>query len=424
MVAAGLYGRVDTAEMNRARNFVHSVLAQPWIFALAVMAAYALLLLPALWRAGFDPSGFIVAGDMYVARQHGVTPIIIRHASAGYDGQFYYRLALAPFNRDATAFGVGFDETAKRMRRTLYPLIVHIVTFSRPRLVPSAMVLVNLCGVGAVAACAVKLANRLTLPAWFPVALVAWPGFLVTLTHDTTEITAAACLIAAIYAYVTDRLCLYVLLGAAATLARETSLLALLGILAMEAVRALRLGTTHRQIRRLLPFAIAPVPYLVWRTSLSLYLGPAPPLASVGSDIGWPLQGAIGMLLHAASALPTEITLRPIRIFELLCGVAGAAALLLFCAATAVCSAAALRDATLARVAAAWLPIAALMSLLTAAGPWIEPTSFFRAFTECYVIGLPLYAWRPMPRPVSLAIFGGGALSFAGLWLQTLGHIR
>jgi hypothetical protein len=34
------------------------------------------------------------------------------------------------------------------------------------------------------------------------------------------------------------------------------------------------------------------------------------------------------------------------------------------------------------------------------------------------------YAWRPMPRPVSPAIFGRGAPLFAGLLLQVIEHKR
>ena len=36
---------------------------------------------------------------------------------------------------------------------------------------------------------------------------------------------------------------------------------------------------------------------------------------------------------------------------------------------------------------AAWLPVLALMSILGVNGPWLGPTGFFRAFTECWVVG-------------------------------------
>jgi hypothetical protein len=45
------------------------------------------------------------------------------------------------------------------------------------------------------------------------------------------------------------------------------------------------------------------------------------------------------------------------------------------------------RHSMLAPLIVSWALVAAEMSLLKATGPWIEPYGYFRAFTECYVIG-------------------------------------
>jgi len=73
-------------------------------------------------------------------------------------------------------------------------------------------------------------------------------------------------------------------------------------------------------------------------------------------------------------------------------------------------------------LAAGWLPIVALMSLLTADGPWIDQTAFFRAFTECYVVGCLVLAVRPVPRWLTWLILAGGALAFLGAWVLTVGE--
>jgi hypothetical protein len=44
------------------------------------------------------------------------------------------------------------------------------------------------------------------------------------------------------------------------------------------------------------------------------------------------------------------------------------------------------RDAA-AGLAAGWLLVLGLMSVLTAGGPWVEPAAYFRAFTECWLVG-------------------------------------
>ena len=40
--------------------------------------------------------------------------------SPGYDGQFFYRLALRPWTQTRTEFGITFDEPAYRQQRLVY----------------------------------------------------------------------------------------------------------------------------------------------------------------------------------------------------------------------------------------------------------------------------------------------------------------
>jgi hypothetical protein len=71
------------------------------------------------------------------------------------------------------------------------------------------------------------------------------------------------------------------------------------------------------------------------------------------------------------------------------------------------------RSASLLRpLGAAWLLLAAMISLLSAGGPWVEPAGYLRATTEFYVIGcLVLAAGGPItafgrrvgPAPLALA---------------------
>src|SRR5581483_2374315 len=114
------------------------------------------------------------------------------------DSQFYYRLALAPLDGRDPLYGVTMDDPAYRTQRIAYPLLAWAASFGHPRLVPFAIAL--------------------------------WPGFLVTLTHDTTEIVFAAFMLAALDQYFAGRLWLFAILGAVATLVRETGELILGGL--------------------------------------------------------------------------------------------------------------------------------------------------------------------------------------------------
>jgi hypothetical protein len=87
------------------------------------------------------------------------------------------------------------------------------VALGHAAFVPASLFLVNLFGIGAIAFLATRLTTRLCLPTLTPLAMVFWPGLIVSLTHDTTEIVAAALLLAALDAYFSERLFAYAVLG-------------------------------------------------------------------------------------------------------------------------------------------------------------------------------------------------------------------
>src|ERR1700758_5508700 len=93
---------------------------------LAVVLGYGLLTLPILARNGFDPSVFIHAGDRFVDPAHLESPIIVKLHADGYDGQFYYRMALAPLRMQQAALGIRFDSPRWRVQRIVYPLLAWV----------------------------------------------------------------------------------------------------------------------------------------------------------------------------------------------------------------------------------------------------------------------------------------------------------
>ncbi len=384
---------------------------------IAVAAAYLGLVYPILARNHFDVSAFILAGDMHVDAAKLPAPIIVIPQSAGYDGEFYYRLALSPFGLQPTEFGIRFDAPAFRMQRIVYPLLARTLALGRPAWVPAALFAVNLLGLCAIAASAWRLTARLRLPPWTPLAILLWPGFFITLTHDTTEIVAAALLLGAIECHVANRLPAYAALAALATLTRETSILFAAGVLCFEIFHLLR---DRRGWRRVLVCGAALVPFVAWQQALVLMWGEAPRSAGVAQNLCWPLVGAFTMLREVAIGVRHYAALlwvdQAIRVFV----AATTIWLLLFCAAVATRVPAALRLAGAGAVAAGWLPLAGLMSVLAADGPWINPGGYFRAFTECYVVGcLVPPRSRGWVGVVWLVVVLG---AFAGGWVLRVGE--
>ena len=365
---------------------------RPLAMALAAAATYALLLLPMAISRQFDLSVFVIAGDTYVDQSRLDTPIAIRPHSLGYDGQFFYRLALDPFSPQPTDHGITLDDSAKRFARIVYPLLSWMLAFGQPRFVPAGLLLVNLAGLAALAASAAWLTRRLALPTWLPFAIMAWPGWLITLTDDTAEIAAAAFMLAALACYLSSRLRLYALLAAAATLTRETTLPLFIGILAHEAYRA----ASIRSVARAAPCLLALLPFGLWHeiAGRGQTLGGNP-------DLGWPLVGASTALLAALDASRSWSADARFDLLARIFVILTTCVLLGFCAAVAQRLPRLLRRSDAAGLALGWGLTVALMSLLTKDGPWIDPHGYFRAFTETYVAGCLLLAMSSPTQAVS-----------------------
>ena len=349
-----------------------NIAARPWQFALVAVLIYAAAITPALLRHGFDPSAFIVAGDQFTHPSQLPSPIYVRPHSSGYDGQFYYRLALAPFDFRQPLYGVQIDTPAYRMQRIVYPVLAWAVSLAQPRLVPLALLLVNLAGITAIAVLSARLTRRLELPAIVPIAIMLWPGFLVTLTHDTTEIVSAAFVLAALDRYFAGRWLTFAILAAVAMLARETAALVFGGLFVYEAL--------SRNLWRAVICGLTVVPFLIWRQSLTM-IWHAVPSASAMDVLNWPLVGIVQAftgILFGDYVIPTGVRGLILRGYAFV----SIAFLVAFSALTAS------RIVGGRKVlVAAWLPLVALMSILGVNGPWVEPIGFFRAFTECWIIG-------------------------------------
>ncbi len=408
----------DATSISQARPASAGVghwLRQPWAFALIVVLGYATATLPILARHDFDPSAFIMAGDRFVDAAQAAPPIIVILHSNGYDGQFYYRLALSPFQMQPSAFGIRFDKQSYRMQRIFFPVLVWAATFGQAAAVPVAMYLVNLLGLAVIALFATRLTARLRLPTYTPVAILLWPGCIIALTHDTTEIITAALVLGALEAYFARRLLTYCLLAAAATLTRETTVLILGGIACYETIHAVRAPDGAARWRRALICGLALVPFLVWQAALRLIVGDSPQGGT--HDLTWPVLGAAVMLHDTLTGVRHYAPGRSGLDALLRAYVLGSAGWLLgFCATVAARAPAVLRMASVGALAAGWLPILALMSMLAAGGPWVDRTAYFRAFTECYVVGCLVLGLRPVPRWLLWFLMAGGALAFFGAW--------
>lgn len=260
----------------------------------------------------------VVAGSRYVVRTPFTAGLPIR-AGTGYDGQFYFRMALRPWDFDHSAFGVTFD-TLGRLDRVTYPAVVWALSAGQHQAVASVMLLANVGAFGALTGLAAGLARHCGRHPLYGLLVSGYWGFLWTLGRDLTELTEATFVVAGLLALRKGRPLWAGAALALAALAREEAIIYAGAILACRALKfvaprfGLRLGpgapgasradqpgaSSHRPPRYpdlawALPFAA----FVAWQLVLRAGTGSFPALTSGGNNSTIPLVGAYdGILYH------------------------------------------------------------------------------------------------------------------------------
>ena len=178
---------------------------RPLSTALTTAAVYLLLALLRLAMHDFDPSVFVQAGT-WDANPDEVPPqLSVMHDGPGYDGQYYYRLALNPFNQAVTDYGLTLDLPGYRSQRIVYPLLAWGLAFGQPGAVIWTLILVNFLAVVATGYLAGWLARYLGLHAGAGLLIALYPGLIMAFSRDLLECTAIAFLLAGLVAALSGR---------------------------------------------------------------------------------------------------------------------------------------------------------------------------------------------------------------------------
>jgi hypothetical protein len=244
-------------------------IASPWAVGAVVAVFYTLLFVPGLVQ---NPYQFVNIGRQY--HDKATTSAAIQHSrpihhKIGYDGQFYYFLAVDPKHGQDY-----MDLPGVVYSRIGYPMTVRALSGGNASLIPYMMLLVNIAAaVGGTLAVAFLLKRR-RLPPSLALVYGLFPGLVIAVARDLTEPLAFALAAAGLLAFNPRskwRLLASASLFALALLTRETVAL-------FPAILALGLlvgaGTASRwrerfrwgNLVRAIAFAeLAFAPLLVWR---------------------------------------------------------------------------------------------------------------------------------------------------------------
>ncbi len=275
--------------------------ALPGVVALLAALGYVVIQLQVL--AHGNAAWFVKASQPYAdpARVPRGLPVL---SSYGYDGQFYYRLALDPANLHHTAFGITLD-LPFRLQRIGYPLLTWLLSLGQRSWVPVMLVAVNVLALGAIGLLGGMFAREAGRHVLWGLLLAGYFGFVLSLGNDLTEPLAAACLLGGILAYRDRRPVLAGVLLAYGSLTRETIMVAAAAIaltrLIMLARRQARPGRTD------LTWLLPAVAFTGWQLVVHAAAGTYPVDADASSNVARPVEAAFTAVRTNLGLLPHNI---------------------------------------------------------------------------------------------------------------------
>jgi hypothetical protein len=343
---------------------------------------------------------FVLAGSRYANRSQVPRGLPVK-SGPGYDGQFYYRLALDPFDLSRASFGIRLDAMS-RVERIGYPFLA----WGHHATIPLSLVAVNVLAAAALGAAGGFLAQSAGRHALWGLVFPLYWGYLWTLGRDLSELTTAALVVMALAALLRDKPVWAGLAFLGAAVSKETAVL-LVGTLAV-ATLGLRwhgspmdthsLGQPAPQggprlaLRRSdLAYVIPLGGFVLWQFVLLAGTGNLPIFESGGENLGVPLIGLWHGIVHYVGAFPdvaATLWLGELVVVSVL-----------------VVSAARLRRHTPAELQVMWAVTVAL-GLCAATGIWLGDVGF-RSLDDIYLLSWVVLLFQPGKLAPWAALCGG-----------------
>lgn len=273
-------------------------LNSPWLTGLvALVAAIAVAVGRYFTFAHRQLSAFMLLGQHWITDPSALPPGLVIRPDLGYDGQFFYRLALNPADLATTAYGISVD-TPYRFIRDGYPFLAWLLSFGQHGLVPLSLVVVNVLAIAAMGLTGGMLARDSGRHALWGLLLAGYFGLVTTLTRDTAEAVGAAFLLAGLVALRSTpsrprRPVLAGLLLGYGALSRETAIIVPIAFLV---VRLARLPRRRHLGRDDLGWAIPIVMFTAWQVIVYAATGSVALLADKAANAGAPLAAPVSAI--------------------------------------------------------------------------------------------------------------------------------
>jgi hypothetical protein len=252
---------------------------------LATLALHIGFIFVYLSRLGGDPSALICTGENRIGR-YPFEAVGQACGPNGHDGQFYYLLARAPWQKHEAEL----DAPPLRHVRILYPAVCWLLSAGHPVVLFYVMPAVNLLAVAALAALGARLALVHGRSAWWGFALPLGVNAGISLTHNFTDCVSSLAVFGLLAAWLRgEGWPATTLWAVAAVFAREQNV-AVVGLVGLAALWKGRLAVAAGA-------ALAGALWIGWVAVLWGAYGGLPFLSD-GSNLNYPLAGVLYRLRH------------------------------------------------------------------------------------------------------------------------------
>jgi hypothetical protein len=240
------------------------------------------------WSRG-DIGSWILVGSRFATpgRVWLAPGIPIRQNAYGYDGQFYYRLAINPANLHQSAYGITLD-APYRLMRIGYPVLTWLASAGHRALIPVMLVAVNVAAMAAMGLLGGVFARQGGHHALWGMLLPAYFGLLTSVARDTAEPVACAFLLGGLLAIRARRSVLAGVLLACGALTRETVMVAAGAVAVVRIVAIARRPRSFRPGREDLAWLLPAAAFSIWELVVRAVTGSFPVLADDDRNAGTP----------------------------------------------------------------------------------------------------------------------------------------
>ncbi|MBS3757109.1 MAG: hypothetical protein KGY61_00440 [Desulfobacterales bacterium] len=246
----------------------------------------------------YSPSAFLWLGEDFVQKGSLSSHSVEKISKNGYDGQFFYRLALEPLTNKKTDFGITIDNPPYRQQRILYPLLVWSLAGGNPSSTVFFMVLINFLSICGLTFFGARLLDKLKSDMYGVLFISFYPGFAISITRGLCEPLAIFFVFLCFYSFLKRECFISSITLALAVLTKETTLLIAVGAgLVWLSSKTRKENPAADQIPAFF-FIIPGLIYLAWQLYLFQIWGTVPVLAA--ANVGMPF---IGMLSSFSSLL-------------------------------------------------------------------------------------------------------------------------